>query len=119
MYSNFITPPDFVEDNFHTITVINATLEEVEVLARMCQGLDDQLNIYLYRSEMDNLEWLHGAVQRSDAVIVNCNTIDPKFNEYLKLEKTYYYGPSNFITKANKVETIFQYFASRYNQSNK
>lgn len=119
MYSNFITPPDFVEDKFHTVTIINATLEEVELLGRMCQGLDDQLNIYLYRHEMKDLTWLEKAVDRSDAVIINTACLDPELSEYLKLEKTYYYGATDFITKANKVDTVFEYFALRYSQQNK
>jgi hypothetical protein len=119
VYSNFITPPDFVKDSFHTVTVINATDSEVELLGRMCKGSDDQFNIYLYRLEMNDLDWLKKAVDISDAVIVNTNKLDKTFEEFMMLEKTYYYGTNTFLVKANKVENVFQYFAIRHSQQNK
>jgi hypothetical protein len=119
VYSNFITPPDFVEDRFHTVTVVNATLEEVELLGRMCKGSDDQFNIYLYRSEMNDTAWLDRAVELSDAVIVNTSTRDSITDHLCTLDKTYYYGPHTLVTSSTKVDTVFQYFAVRYHQQNK
>ena len=119
MYSNFITPPDFVEDAFHTVTVVNATMDEVELLGRMCKGSDDQFNIYLYRTEMNDTDWLTRAVELSDAVIINSNVRDAAIDNLYKLDKTYYYGDKNIIATATKVDNVFQYFAIRYNQQNK
>lgn len=119
MYSNFITPPDFVTDQFHTVTIVNATVEEVELLGRMCKGSDDQFNIYLYRSEMNDAEWLTRAVELSNAVIVNTDVRDSITDRLCILDKTYYYGPHTFVTPATKVDTVFQYFAIRYHQQNK
>lgn len=119
MYSNFITPPDFVPDQFHTVTVVNATNEEVELLGRMCKGSDDQYNIYLYKTEMNDLDWLQKAVNLSNAVLVNSQLSDSKIENLLLLEKTYYYGDKTFIANANKLENVFQYFAIRYHQQNK
>lgn len=119
MYSNFITPPDFVTDQFHTVTVVNATPDEVELLGRMCKGSDDQFNIYLYKSEMNDVLWLNRAVEISDAVIVNTESRDLTTDQLCTLDKTYYYGPHTFVTPANKVDTVFQYFAIRYHQQNK
>ena len=79
MYSNFVTPPDFVNDQLHTVTVVDGTLEEIELLGRMCQGSDESFNIYLYRSEMNDIKWLEQAVEHSDAVVVN----DAKHELYL------------------------------------
>ena len=119
MHSNFITPPDFVDEKLHTVTVVDATPEEIEILGRMCQGSDEMFNIYLYRSEMNNTNWLEQAVERSDAVVVNTNTVG-LYTDYLcSQDKTFYYGPKTFISKANKVETPLQYFALRYHQQNK
>lgn len=119
MYSNFITPPDFVDDKFHTVTVVNATNEEVELLGRMCKGSDDQFNIYLYKTDMNDLLWLKKAVELSDAVIVNTDQLDHVLEDLLVLDKTYYYGERNFLVQANRVENVFQYFAIRYHQQNK
>ena len=119
MYSNFITPPDFVDDQLHTVTVVDGTLEEIELLGRMCQGSDESFNIYLYRSEMNDIKWLEQAAERSDAVIVNAARHEPYLDFLCSLEKTFYYGPNTFISTANKVDTVFQYFAQRYHKQNK
>lgn len=119
MYSNFITPPDFVSDQFHTVVVVNATNDDVELLGRMCKGSDDQFNIYLYRSEMNNLDWLREAVDLSHAVIVNTDEADNALEDLLVLDKTYYYGSKNFLAKATRVDNVFRYFAIRYYEQNK
>ena len=108
MYSNFITPPDFVDDPKHTVTVIDATTSDVELLGKMCQGSDITYNMYLYRSEMNNDEWLQQAIEKSDAVIINAQF--GKYNNLYKLEKTYYYGDQNVISDAKKVKGILDYF---------
>jgi hypothetical protein len=75
MHSNFVTPPDFIK----TITVVDATPEQVGDLAKRCKFDNHSYNIYLYAEDMNNLQWLAEAVKRSDAVLVNrlCNLINP------------------------------------------
>lgn len=119
MYSNFITPPDFVQDDFHNVVVVNATNDDVELLGRMCKGSDDQFNIYLYRSEMNNLDWLRQAVDISHAVILNTDVADSTMEDLLVLDKTYYYGSKSFLVKATRVDNVFRYFAIRYHAQNK
>jgi hypothetical protein len=110
MHSNFITPPDFVDDKLHTVTVVEATVEDVELLARMCENSEEMYNIYLYRDEMQNADWLAAAVLQSDAVIVNVT----EGNQWLcGQEKTYYYGPNNFLSPAKKVNGVLDYFLFR------
>jgi hypothetical protein len=111
MHSNFITPPDFVDDQeLHTVTVVDATVDDVELLARMCENSDEMYNIYLYRDEMQQPEWLAAAALRSDAVIVNVND----HNQWLcGQEKTYYYGPNSFLSPAKKVNGVMDYFLFR------
>jgi hypothetical protein len=89
MYSNFITPPDFVDDNLHTVTVINASTEEIASLARMCQTNDEMFNVYLYHNGMKNTAWLQEAIDRSETVIIKyANPLVPE-------EKMYCYGDSD------------------------
>lgn len=110
-YSNFITPPDFVNDKFHTVTVIDALIDEIELLGRMCQFSNESYNIYLYRSDMHEDQWLYKAVDISDAVIINTSV---NTNESLfKLNKVYYYGDKNYVSPAHKVNNILQYFLLR------
>jgi len=46
-YSNFITPPDFVEDDFHTVTVVDASPKDVELLGQIAKGTNNAYNVYL------------------------------------------------------------------------
>jgi hypothetical protein len=108
MHSNFITPPDFVDEPLTTVTVINATLDEVELLARMCENTDPQYNMYLYRSEMNDREWLQKAIELSEATIINSATTD--FDDLCDGENTYYYGDRELISRATKIPTILHYF---------
>ena len=108
-YSNFITPPDFVEDEFHTITLVDAAPGDVELMGTMAKGTTKSYNIYLYHRGMDNTDWLAKAIERSDTVIVN--TMDHDNENICKNSNVYYYGPKTYITDANKVESPFDYFA--------
>ena len=116
MHSNFITPPDFVDtEPLPTVTVVNATAEEVEVLVKMCENADPQFNIYLYRSEMEDTRWLKSAVERSEAVILS--TINPELDYLCDSEKTYYYVDRTLIYRATRVPSPLHYFALRNKQS--
>ena len=117
-YSNFITPPDFVEDDFHTVTVVDASPKDVELLGQIAKGTNNAYNVYLYHQGMDDTAWLAKAIEKSDAVIVN--TSDPYNNEDLcKNSNVYYYGSKTYITDATKVDTPFDYFAHLEKQPTK
>ena len=115
MHSNFITPPDFVDDDLHTVTVVDCTEDELVLLARMCECSDEMYNIYLYRDVMDDPTWLQTAIDKSAAVIVNAS----ETNQWIcGLEKTVYYGNTQFLSPAKKVGDVLTYFLLR-NQDNK
>ena len=111
VYSNFITPPDFVDEDLHTVLVVDSSHEDIELLVRMCEHSDEMFNIYLYKSDMGVPEWLDIAIEKSAAVIVNAEN---KNNHWLcKLEKTHYYGPNRVISPAQYIETPLHYFTAR------
>ena len=110
-HSNFITPPDFVDDALPTITVVDATPDDIQLLGKMAQEHHECFNIYLYHQGMENREWLNEAIGKSDAVIVNTNDFD---NEDLCVkDNVFYYGPKVYVTEAHKVHTAFDYFGLR------
>ena len=117
MYSNFVTPPDFVTDSFHTITVIEATTQEVELLGKMCQSYPESLNIYLYKKEMNNVLWLEQAVKSSNIVIANIDGGDYVEN-YCVQDNVYYYGSKILACPANKIDSLLRYFALRATEIN-
>jgi hypothetical protein len=118
MISNFITPPDFVDDDQHTITIIDADPVDVETLAVLCAGNDESFNIYLYKSEMMNLTWLDSAVERSHVVIINTDANDlSAYKDKLSTRSTsYHYGPKNFLGSTNRIEKLVDYFVLRANE---
>lgn len=65
MYSNFITPPDFIQ----TVLVIDASATEIQQLTEFLYSAEQPYNIYMYSKEMDNLDWLTEAVLRADTVL--------------------------------------------------
>lgn len=115
IYSNFITPPDFVADDKETITIVNATTDDVFLLGRCCKSIDKTFNFYLYNSTMVNIEWLNRAVELSSRVILN--DIDPDLRFLCALEKTRYYGPNLYVSPAVKVNHILDYFRKYTNIS--
>ncbi len=115
MHSNFITPPDFVDENLITITVINADIHDIESLARICETTDPQYNLYLYRSEMNDLVWLHKAIELSETVIINL--VDPKLDFVCDNEKTVYYGDRLIISRAANISSLLDFFMNKIVES--
>lgn len=108
MYSNVITPPDFVNDQFHTVTIVNAAEDDVKMLVHLCQNSDIAYNIYLYKDEMNDRKWLDAAINKSHAVILH--NISSSHNDLLFLDNAYYYGSELFACPATKINTVLDYF---------
>lgn len=65
MHSNFITPPDYVE----TVLILNAPEEQVQALAATIQHRDSVYNVYFYRDEMNDPEWLARVKAKADTIL--------------------------------------------------
>ena len=118
MISNFVTPPDFVSDEQHTVTIIDADPVDVETLAVLCSGDEESYNIYLYKEDMNNTDWLDAAVARSHVLIVctDENTLSPVKDRLAERGNACYYGAKNFLSNPNKVSGILDYFVMRANE---
>jgi hypothetical protein len=108
MYSNFITPPDFVDEDYETITVINALSDEIVLLANFCKNANKSYNVYLYNSEMKNEKWLSEAILKSKHIILN--DIDPTLEYLCSKETTFYYGTKTYLSPAHKINFIMDFF---------
>jgi len=111
MYSNFITPPDFVDEEKHSITIIEATTQEIELLYNIVKSGTEDYNIYLYRAEMNNNKWLTNAIKKSNSVIVNFDCW--KDLEIFKSENVFYYGQGLVVGPAQKIDSLLDYFNMR------
>ena len=58
-YSNFITPPDIVDDDKHSILLIDVAQDDVLKIAAWCSQSTKEYNVYLYNCEMNDKDWLN------------------------------------------------------------
>lgn len=112
MDSNLITPPDILQNELHSVTLIDPEQQDVDAVVRFCQYSDTAFNVYVYTPNMDNSKWLADAVNASHAVIVNTQT--DNYKDFCLLAKTYYYGPKNFVENQRKLNDPLHYFAAKH-----
>ena len=112
VYSNFITPPDMVSDEKHTVLLVDVHQDEVDCLAAWCRTADLEYNIYLYTCVMTVSEWFGQVAEQADAIIVNTalTTLTPIKDKLAELPVTWYYGPKNFLTNNQSIKTPVDYF---------
>jgi hypothetical protein len=67
MYSNFISPPDTVEN----LLVVNANQEQLIELANKIAKQEKLYNVYVYNTEMNNLSWVFDHVPKMDRALIN------------------------------------------------
>jgi len=69
--SRFITYPDVLEkSNNHTVLLIDADLDDVANLATFCSLSHRDYDIYLYKGNQGDLEWLSHLGNRIDYTFV-------------------------------------------------
>ena len=115
MYSNFISPPDFVDyTENHRILIVDAEKETIADLALMCKSAGSDFDVYVYDVRMDDLKWLEEAFNRSNVVIINTNPneLSPIKDRLIDHPKSYYYGPKNFLNRTRKIDAPQQYFVA-------
>jgi len=70
--TRFITYPDIVDkESNHTVTIIDATVNEIEDLAFFCKVCEKDYDVYLYKQDLDDLNWLGQIAINSDKILVN------------------------------------------------
>lgn len=118
MTTNFITPPDIVDDPNHNILLIDVSPDDVETLAFLCAGHNEAFNVYLFNFEMPDQSWLTKVAEFADAIVVNTNetALSPLKDVLAMLPKSYYYGPKNFANNDQKHSTVLEYFINRANE---
>jgi hypothetical protein len=70
--TRFITYPDLVDkESNHTVTIVDATVNEIEDLAFFCKVCEKDYDVYLYKEDIDDLNWLGQITVNSDKILVN------------------------------------------------
>lgn len=111
-FSNIVTPPDFVNQKGHTVVMIDPEWSEVEDVAMYLKTAKHSYNVYVYRDEMCDKEWLSEALAKTTHIIVNTinNDGSPLKDKVASRKESYYYGPKNFLMNQNKIDRPIDYF---------
>ena len=112
VYTNFITPPDFVTNDNHTVVVIDATDQQLDQLAEFCRTANVSYNVYIYCNGMNETDWLNTALSEADAFVVNtvANELSPIKDHIATSTKSWYYGPKNFLGNTRQLTSLENYF---------
>ena len=112
VYTSFITPPDFVTNDYLTVVLIDPTEQQVDQLAEFCRTAINSYNVYIYRNGMNDLDWLNHALTAADAFIVNTepNELSPVKDHIVDSPKSWHYGPKNFLGNSRRMASPENYF---------
>lgn len=70
--SRFVTYPSTVESNTnHKVVVIDATEQELGQLERFLQTSRENFDVYLYKGDSYDLEWLNYASTDAELILIN------------------------------------------------
>lgn len=87
--SRFITYPDLIEkSNNHTVLLIDADLDDVANLATFCSLSRRDYDIYLYKGDQGDLQWLGHLAGRVDKTFIRkgSNVIASTAQEYTGID---------------------------------
>lgn len=115
-YSNFVTPPSFVDDQFPSVLIIDADWNDIDNLALWCKTAPVNLNIYIYSDIMLDEIWLARAINSVETIIMNTanSAVDHVKKELLKAPNVWYYGDKSFLANKQKIENPIEYFIKTY-----
>jgi hypothetical protein len=111
-YSNFVTPPDFIDEDKPGVLIIDADWSDIETVALWCKTAPRDYNIYIYSDIMMDEIWLAQAINSVDVVILNTEDSAVKHvkTQLLQAENVWYYGPHTFRTNTQKLGKPIEWF---------
>jgi len=75
MISQFITYPDIIENTQnYPILLIDATQTEIENIGLFCKTADVGFDIYLYREDIHDLQWLSQVEPKVLSILTSINS---------------------------------------------
>jgi len=69
--SRFITYPSTVNKENNTVVLIDADVDDVERIGLFCKTSKRDHDIYLYRGDLHDLEWLNSICKQADVILIN------------------------------------------------
>ena len=116
-FSNFVTPPDILQDQdtVHTVLIIDADWIDVDAVAMFCKTSDEQFNVYLYSSDLNDITWLNKVYALANAVIINTDPspISGMKDRWAEGKKSWYYGTKRFLkNQEHNIKKPIEYFSN-------
>lgn len=101
--SRFITYPSTVDDHAdHTIVLIDSDISDIENIGLFCKVSNLNYDLYLYKHDINDLEWLSTIVDRSTAVLINENS-----SVTITGQDTIMFGPAQqYTTPLDYIQTL-------------
>jgi hypothetical protein len=69
--SRFITYPSLVEKEYKTILIVDASNDNIEDVGLFCKASQADYDIYLYKEEINDTDWLNTIANFADCILVN------------------------------------------------
>lgn len=95
MYSNFITPPDYIQ----SILVVDASEDQIKELTELLHDVEQPYNIYLYSNSMDNQQWIHKMILRADVILLQQDSDAPVVSNILFGPDQKLKSPADYFNK--------------------
>jgi hypothetical protein len=111
-YSNFVTPPDFVEDPHTSVLIIDADWADIEDIALWCKTAPKSYNIYIYSDIMMDEIWLAHAINSVNIVVLNTedSAVKDIKTQLLQAGNVWYYGEHTFRGNKQKLGKPIEWF---------
>lgn len=68
--SQLITPPDYVDEDYQSILMVDASPDTIEMVISACRILNNDYNIYLCGKDADPM-WISSVISRCEKVFIN------------------------------------------------
>lgn len=111
-FSNIVTPPDFVFNANHSVVLIDPEMSEIEDIAFYLKTAKKAFNVYVYKTDMGDEQWLAKAISESMTVVINTvQNENSLFKDKMAVKRdAFYYGPKRFLMNNNRLEKPIDYF---------
>lgn len=91
---NLITPPDKIFNLSPTYLLIKPSLPIKLQFQQVLSKIDEDINVFIFDSDENNIEWLLSVCQQADFIIVdidNCDQITKHFVSFILAQPNAFY----------------------------
>ena len=98
---NLITPPDKLFNLNPGYLLIKPSTKVKMQFQQLLSQSDDDLNVYIYDTDENNIEWMLSVSQQADVIIIdidNCDVVTKQFVSFLLAQPNTHYLTNDELT---------------------